>query len=368
MDEHGGASAAQTAQTDAERVLTSRHIELEPSDPVEAIEYFYRQGWTDGLPVVPPTPARVLEFLEYASNLPGDILGVIPARNRAITAEKVAINAVMAGCLPNYMPVIVAAIEAMCKEQFNLHGISATTGGTAPLLIVNGPAALQLNINSGVNCFGPGVRANATIGRAIRLILMNVCGSIPGVLDKACVGHPGKYSYCIAEDEAGNPWEPLSVERGIPADISAVTVFAGEAPHYVNSQVGGTGERLVRSIVNTMLGTVYMGGNWVLVLCPEHVTIFKKDGWTKAQIRQAVYEQAVRSFAEFKRIAGFADSIIRAEDAEAIYHYMQTPEDLLIVTAGGRAGGFSALIPPWAAGADSRPVTRAIGVCIDCDE
>ncbi len=179
--------------------LTSRRIELD--DPAEAMEFFYQQGWTDGLPVVPPTPKRVEEFLEYAGNLPGDILGMIPARNRVITAEKVAINAVMAGCLPNYMPVIVAAIEAMCQEEFNLHGISATTGGTAPLLIVNGPAVQQLNINYGVNCFGPGVRANATIGRAIRLILMNVGGSIPGVLDKSCLGHPGKYSYCIAEDE-----------------------------------------------------------------------------------------------------------------------------------------------------------------------
>ncbi len=363
MDVH---ARAPEAQTDTEQALTSRHIELEPSDPVEAIEFFYRQGWTDGLPVMPPTLKSVIEFLEYAGHLPSDILGVIPARNRVITAEKVAINAVMAGCLPNYMPVIVAAIEAMCQEQFNLHGISATTGGTAPLLIVNGPAVQQLNINSGVNCFGPGVRANAAIGRALRLILMNVCGSIPGIIDKACVGHPGKYSYCIAEDEAGNPWEPLSVERGMPVETSAVTVFAGEAPHFVNSQVGGTGERLIGSIVNTMLGTVYMGGNWVLVLCPEHVTIFKKEGWTKAQIRQAVHERAVRPFSEFKRIAGFADSAIRAEDAEIVYHYTQTPEDLLIVTAGGKAGGFSALIPPWAAGADSRPVTRAVGVCIDC--
>ena len=351
-------------QTETAWTLTSRHIELE--NPSEAIEFFYQQGWSDGLPVVPPTPARVREFLEYSGNFPGDILGVIPARNRVITAEKVAINAVMAGCLPNYMPVIVAAIEAMCQEQFNLHGISATTGGTAPLLIVNGPAVQQLNINGGVNCFGPGVRANATIGRAIRLILMNVCGSIPGVIDKACIGHPGKYSYCIAEDEAGNPWEPLSVERGVPAEISAVTVFAGEAPHFVNSQLGGTGERLIGSIANTMLGTVYLGGNWVLVLCPEHVTIFKKEGWTKAQIREAVYERAVRPFSEFKRIAGYPDSAISAEDAGVSYHYLQTPEDLLIVTAGGKAGGFSAVIPPWAA-ADSRSVTRAVGVCIDCD-
>src|SRR5579859_4030560 len=353
-----------SGQTEAEYALTSRRFEL--SDPADAVEFFYRQGWTDGLPVVPPTPGKVREFLEYAGKLPDDILGMIPARNRIITAEKVAINAVMAGCLPNYMPVIVAAIEAMCQEEFNLHGISATTGGTAPLLIVNGPVVQQLNINCGVNCFGPGVRANATIGRAIRLILMNVGGSIPGVLDKSCLGHPGKYSYCIAEDEEGNPWEPLSVERGIPAGLSAVTVFAGEAPHYVNSQIGGTGERLVGSIANAMMGTMYLGGNWVVVLCPEHVTIFKKEGWSKAQIREAVYERAVRPLAEFKRLAGLPDSAIGAQEKEVLYHNVATPDDLLIVTAGGKAGGFSAVIPPWAAGADSLPVTRAVGVCIDC--
>ncbi len=357
-------TSPQLAASQEGAALTSRRIEL--GDPAEAMEFFYQQGWTDGLPVAPPTPERVSEFLEYAGNLPGDILGMIPARNRVITAEKVAINAVMAGCLPNYMPVIVAAVEAMCQEQFNLHGITATTGGTAPLLIVNGPAAQQLNINYGVNCFGPGVRANATIGRAIRLILMNVGGSIPGVLDKSCLGHPGKYSYCIAEDEEGNPWEPLSVERGIPPALSAVTVFAGEAPHFVNSQVGGTGERLAASIANAMMGTMYMGGNWVLVLCPEHVTIFKQEGWTKARIREAVYERAARPLAEFKRLAGFPDSAIGAQDAQVMYHNVATPHDLLLVTAGGKAGGFSAVIPPWAAGADSRPVTRAVGVCIDC--
>ncbi len=344
--------------------LTARRIEL--SDPLAAMEYFYQQGWTDGLPVIPPTPERVSEFLEYGNKFPGDILGMIAARNRIITAEKVAINAVMAGCLPHYMPVIVAAIEAMCQEEFNLHGITATTGGTAPLLIVSGPAAQQLNINGGVNCFGPGVRANATIGRAIRLILMNVCGSIPGVLDKACLGHPGKYSYCIAEDEENNPWEPLSSERGIPAGVSSVTVFAGEAPHYVNNQAGGTGERLVGAIVNTMMGVMYRGGGWILILCPEHVTIFKKEGWTKEQIREAAFARAARSLAEYKRLNGLPDSSIAPQDAEAAVRYLATPDELLIVTAGGKAGGFSAIIPPWAGG-DSRPATRAIGVCIDCD-
>jgi len=360
-------SSLRQSETDQERTLSSRRIEL--SDPAEAIEYFYQQGWTDGLPIIPPTPERVSECLDSAGKLPGDILGMIPARNRVITAEKVAINAVMAGCLPSYMPVIVTAIEAMCQEEFNLHGISATTGGTAPLLIVNGPIVQQLNINGGVNCFGPGVRANATIGRAIRLILMNVGGSIPGVLDKACLGHPGKYSYCIAEDEAGNPWGPLSFDRGIPPDpdISAVTVFAGESPHFVNNQAGGSGKRIIGSIANAMMGTLYRGGNWVLVLCPEHVTIFKQEGWTKAQIREAVHERAVRSLADFKRLNGLPDSMIKPEDEETIQRNIDTLDDLLIVTAGGKAGGFSAVIPPWAAGADSRAVTRAIGVCIDCD-
>ena len=349
---------------DFSSTLTARRIEL--SDALAAMEYFYQQGWTDGLPIIPPTPERVSEFLEFGNKFPGDILGMIPARNRIITAEKVAINALMAGCLPNYMPVIVAAIEAMCQEEFNLHGITATTGGTAPLLIVNGPAAQQLNINGGVNCFGPGARANATIGRAIRLILMNVCGSIPGVLDKACLGHPGKYSYCIAEDEENNPWQPLSHDRGIPPDVSSVTVFAGEAPHYVNNQAGGTGERLVGAIVNTMMGVMYRGGGWVLILCPEHVTIFKKEGWTKQQIQQAVSERAARSLAEYKRLNGLPDSAIAPQDAETLVRYLATPDELLIVTAGGKAGGFSAIIPPWAGG-DSRPVTRAIGVCIDCE-
>src|SRR5437764_3928127 len=289
-------------QTEAAWTLTSRHIELE--NPSEAIEFYYQQGWSDGLPVVPPTPARVREFLEYAGNLPDDILGMIPARNRVITAEKVAINAVMAGCLPNYMPVIVAALEAMCQEQFNLHGISATTGGTAPLLIVNGPAVQLLNINSGVNCFGPGVRANATIGRAIRLILMNVAGSIPGVLDKACLGHPGKFSYCIAEDEEGSPWEPLSVARGMPADVSAVTVFAGEAPHYVNSHLGVTAERLADGIVNTMMGTIYRGGKWVLVVCPEHAAVITGAGWSRAQLRQELFDRATRPLAQSRRLNG----------------------------------------------------------------
>ncbi len=345
-------------------ILTSGRFELNSS--AEAVEFFYRQGWTDGLPVVPPTPERVREFLYFGGKLPEDILGMIPARNRVLTAEKVAINAVMAGCLPSYMPVIVAVIEAMCQEEFNFHGHSASTGGAAPLVIVNGSIVQELNLNSGVNCFGPGVRANATIGRAIRLIMLNVGGTIPGLIDKSCLGHPGKYSYCLAEDEVGNPWGPLSVERGIPAGTSSVTVFAGEAPHYVHSPTGNTGERIVRAIANTILGTLYRSGFFVLVLCPEHVAIFKREGWTKDQIRQAIFERATRSVAEQKRLGGLPDEAIGPGEEEIVFHHPNSPEKLLIVTAGGGAGGFSAIIPPWAGGAESLPVTRAIGVCLEC--
>src|SRR5579884_2679781 len=187
----------------------------EVPDTLEAIEFCYQQGWTDGLPVVPPTEARVAEFLAAAGLAPDAVLGTVPERGRVITAEKVAINAVMAGCLPTYLPVVVAAVQAMTADEFCLHGSMASTGGAAPLVIVNGPVRTQLGMNAGVNVFGPGTRANATIGRALRLVLLNVCDAQPGVLDQATLGHPGKYAYCIAEDEETTVWQPLHVERGL---------------------------------------------------------------------------------------------------------------------------------------------------------
>src|SRR5579884_2879843 len=209
--------------------ITSARHELD--DALQAIEFYFEKGWTDGLPVVPPTEARVREFLDRAGRAPDEIIGRLDARRRVVSAEKVAINAVMAGCLPEYTPVVMAAIAAMSENAFGLHGISASTGGAAVLVIVHGPIVADLGVNSGVNLFGPGNRANATIGRAVRLVLMNCFGAQPGLLDKATIGHPGKYAYCIAEDEAGSPWEPLHVARGLRPDQSAVTVFAAEGPH-----------------------------------------------------------------------------------------------------------------------------------------
>ncbi|MCH9017256.1 MAG: hypothetical protein IIB89_05780, partial [Chloroflexi bacterium] len=202
---------------------------------LEAIERCYELGWTDGLPVVPPTEQRVGEFIERSGRPSAEVVGELPERRREITVGKVAANAVMAGCLPEYMPVVLAATEAMLDPVFNLVGPSSSMGGSAILTIVNGPVAKELNINSRNNLFGPGNRANATIGRAVRLVLMNACAAIPGVFDRSVIGHPGKYTYCIAEAETETHWTPLHVERGFSADQSTVTVFAGEAPRQVRA-------------------------------------------------------------------------------------------------------------------------------------
>ncbi len=230
--------------------LTSKRFEA--ADALEAIEFYYRQGWTDGLPVVPPTEQAVQAFLESCGLEPSRVVGTVPQRNRILTAEKVAINAVMAGCLPSYAPVVVAAVEALTSESFLLHACTTSTGGAAPLAIVSGPVAKDLKINSGVSAFGPGWRANATIGRAIRLVLMNLCGAAPGVLDKATLGHPGKYSFCLAEDEESSPWEPLRVDLGFSEEVSTVTVVASEAPHHVTNHVSHEPRGLLDTIVDSM--------------------------------------------------------------------------------------------------------------------
>src|SRR5215510_4064288 len=214
----------------------------EAADPVAAIEFCYDQGWTDGLPVIPPTDERVAVFLGHIKRNRDEVLGGVPERRRFVTVEQVAANAVMAGCLPEYAPVVVAAVEAIVQPQFNLVGPSASLGGSAILLIVNGPVVEQLQINCRNNLFGPGNRANATIGRAIRLVLMNTCGAIPGLFDRSCLGHPGKYSYCIGENEQDSPWLPLHVERGCAAGTSAVTAFACEGPRQVRNGLSQTPE------------------------------------------------------------------------------------------------------------------------------
>jgi hypothetical protein len=205
--------------------LRSAHFEV--GDPLEAIEAYFEKGWTDGLPVVPPTEKRIWAMLDAMGKQPDDILGKIPARARTITAEKLSINAVLAGCLPVYAPVLLAASEALCDPAFSAHGPTASTSGMGILTIVNGPLASQIGMNAGENLFGPGWRANATIGRALRLLLRNVCGSIPGVLDRSCFGHPGKFTYCIAEDEAHSPLDPTPCGARHPSRGERRNTFRG---------------------------------------------------------------------------------------------------------------------------------------------
>ncbi|MBI3801125.1 MAG: hypothetical protein HY268_29660, partial [Deltaproteobacteria bacterium] len=218
----------------AQPLLRSAVYEL--ADALDANELYQQNGWTDGLPIVPPTEERVQACLDAAGLASGDVIGVEAVRQRPITAEKVAINAVMAGCLPTYVPIIVAALRAMCDEDFNLHGSTASTGGSAQFIVVNGPIRTAIGMNATHGVFGPGHRANATIGRAVRLVLINVLGCVPGQLDRSTLGHAGKFAFCIAEDEEDSPWTPLAQARGVPIDASGVTVMAGEAPRQVMNE------------------------------------------------------------------------------------------------------------------------------------
>jgi hypothetical protein len=346
----------------ASELVSARY---EVPDTLEAIEFCYRQGWTDGLPVVPPTQERVQEFLAVAGLDPELVLGEVADRGRAITAAKVAINAVMAGCLPAYLPVVVAAVQAMSEDAFCLHGSMASTGGAAPLLVVNGPVRRQIELNAGGNVFGPGWRANATIGRAIRLILLNVLGAQPGVLDQSTMGHPGKYSYCIAEDEEGTGWTPLHVERGLPPETSAVTVMAAEAPHYVRNAFARTPEQLLDSVADVLAHGSYTRGAYLIVVSPEHRAILERAGWSKANVRAYLVERARRSTAELKR-AGYLRGDVAPGD-EAQFPPLCEEADLLVIAAGGTGGTFSTVVPPWVAGRSSTPVTRAIAECAECE-
>ncbi len=346
-----------------EQKLSSKQYGV--GDLFEAIEMYFDRGWTDGLPVVPPTEARVRQFIEYSGRKPDDVLGTVPVRRRIVTVEKVAINAVMAGCLPEYLPVLLAAVEAMCQEPYNLHGSSASTGGSAALLIVNGPVVEELGINSGANLFGAGCRANATIGRAIRLFLMNVCGNIPGMLDRSTMGHPGKYSYCIAEKGTDSPWEPYHVEKGFTPDTSTVTVMPALGPHQLSDTTSNNAEDLLASFA----GPIVAMGNYnralnsgsgycVVVIGDDHRNVLARAGWSKKQVKDYLYQKTQRSVADLKRWGLMPGAVERGDD-EQILAGVSSADDIILIAAGG-GGNFSACISPWASGRGTSPVTRAI--------
>ena len=339
--------------------LTSKRYAV--NDLGEAIELCYEKGWTDGLPVIPPTPERVHAMLDAVRLAPQHQVVYIAHRAVAITAEKVAINAVLAGCTPAYMPVVLAAIEAIGDPAWGYHGPGTSTGGAAVLIVVNGPIAQELDINAGDNLFGPGWRANATIGRAVRLVMRNVCGSRPGTLDRGTLGHPGKLSYVIAENEAESPWPPLHVERGFSPTQSAVTVMAAEAPHQFYNQLSNTAEGILTTLCDDMRisGNVVGQPQYLVILAGEHMRTIASDGWTKAQIRQFVFDHTQNSLAHLKRTQRLSGTVT-PEDETRLRPLIESPEDVFIVAAGGRAGAFSAYIPGWGSKRSSQAVTKEV--------
>ena len=336
---------------------------------LEAIERCYELGWTDGLPVVPPTEGRVAEFIERSGRPSGEVIGELPERRREITVGKVAANAVMAGCLPEYMPVVLTATEAMLDPVFNLVGPSSSMGGSGILTIINGPVVRDLNINARNNLFGPGNRANATIGRAVRLILMNACAAIPGVFDRSVIGHPGKYTYCIAEAETETHWTPLHVERGFQADQSTVTVFAGESPRQVRSV--GRPVPILTAIADTAssLGTNMstsgsVGETGTGVRQGEIVvTIAGNAGlwadWSKDQVRDFIFQRAQRSVAELKQAQVLAGDVEPGDESTPV-SLIPDQSDILLLFAGGEEANMSSIIPSWGPKVGSTAVTRVV--------
>ncbi len=335
-------------------------------DPAALQEHFHSRGWTDGLPIVPPTPDAVAACLEWAL-LPADhLIGVEPVRERAITAEKVAINTVMAGCLPSHFPVVVTAITAMLHEDFLLHGATASTGGCGILVVVNGPIRHQIGMSGGFNAVGASDRATTCVGRAIRLVLGNLLDLRPGEIDRATLGHPGKISYCIAEDEEHTPWSSVAAERIGDPHASAVTVMAAMGPRQIMNEWSTEPteilETFVAEIKANMRNYSIWGGNYAIVVPPQLREHFDTAGWSKADIRRYVHEHAWVRRDEWAEV-GKASAV--GDKGDHIYRALTEPDDLLVIAAGGPAGGFGAVIPPWL-GTKSRSVTIPIGACIDC--
>jgi hypothetical protein len=331
---------------------------VETTDALEAMELFAENGWTDGLPIVPPTPERVGDFLDVAGRDPDEVILEIPENRRRATVGLAAVNAVMAGCLPSFFPVVLAALEGWADERWGMGDRTyfymslASTGGGAQMVIANGPVRHELGLKCGVNVYGPGDRANATIGRALRLIIVNVLGITPGVVDNATQGHPGKYTYCIGENEEESPWEPLHVERGFAADDSTVTVFSGRGPEPVDNRVSNSPEGILYSIADTMsrLGALLSFGDVkVVAMGPEHAQIIARHGWSKRDVKAFLHEHCRRSVADLRR-AGLSDlppGRPTTIDGEEHVFGCRGPEDIILVVAGGNNAGISSVITNW---------------------
>jgi hypothetical protein len=344
-------------------VLASRRIEV--ADAEDEHEMMFTRGWSDGLPVVPPTEERVMRMLTGTTRAPSDIVATVPPDLVEVTVEKVAIAAVMAGCLPEYLPWVLTAVEAACNDEFNMHGLLATTMPVGPVIVCSGPGTRAIGMNSGGNALGQGNRANSTIGRALQLVIRNVGGGRPGEVDRATHGSPGKIGFCFAENDADSPYGTLAVEHGIEPGVDALTVFAGEGTRCVVDQLSREPDSLARSLAAS-LQTLHhpklvLGFDAILVMGPEHARVFAEAGWTREQIVEGISVHLQRPGAELVRGAGgMAEGLPDAfGDAPTLPKFR--PGGLMLTYAGGGAGLFSEIIGGWANGdVGSKPVTRAV--------
>jgi hypothetical protein len=347
----------------------------------DLVEWYYEQGFSDGFPVVPPTPEKLVAMLRALGGEPEFVECRVPPRWGNLTRQVLAVNMVMAGCKPEYAPVVRAAMLALTTTAFNLNGVQATTHMAAPLLIVNGPLAREIGMNAGCNCFGSGNRANATIGRAIRLMLLNVGGAWPGDLDKATLGHPGKYSYCIAENEEQSPFAPYHVEKGFDPKDSTVFVIAAEPPHSVTNHQAQDAPGILDSIVSAMStianNNAVSSGHCTVVLGLEHAKTIAKDGWKRHDIRNYLWMNAHNKFGElafnhrYGKVYNRNLPVWYKRELDSRVPVVPSADNIHLFVAGGEAGRFSAFIPGW--GHMTSPVLRGIDgaapvkgpICVD---
>jgi hypothetical protein len=327
-----------------------------PADPSEFFDAAYELGWTDGLPVIPPIPERVSEML--GGRPPQTTLGPVPPLGADLTYELIAINAVMAGCNPDLFAIVVTTMAAVLEPEFNLLGVQATTHPAGPVVIVNGPLRFEVGFASGTGCMGPGFRANATLGRAVRLCLLNVGGAVPGSTDLSTQAQPGKFTFVLAENEEESPWPPLSVARGLDSALSAVTVLAGESPRNINDVTSGaSGLMLSLSASMTVpnMNAWYYDGNVLLLLCPEHAKILASGGLSREDLQSELLQRTrlARDRISPDIVEKYGSQLKLAGDQARI---AAAPEDILVAVAGG-AGRHSSFVASFG---NTRAITKPI--------
>ena len=330
--------------------LKARRIQL--ADAEDEMEACFDRDWSDGLPVIPPTPVRVMRMLAGTELEAGDLIGVVPPDNIPCNVEKVAINAVMAGCKPEYFPTVIAVVRAALQDRFCMHGLLCTTYFSSPVVIVNGPESRHIGMNSGGNALGQGNRANATIGRALQLLIRNVGGGKPGGIDRATLGNPGKYTFCFAEDESDDAWPTLAMDQGHQRKDSVVSLFAGDGVQPILDQVSRTPDSLAKSMAASLRSVVHVKkfgmADAVLVVCPEHRRVLRTNGWNKEDLLQAIHDELVTPGADLvSGVGGIKEGMPDRLKDKLLSKFRD--DGLHIVTAGGTAGMFSAIISGWVA-------------------